>query len=155
MKTWILVLFLCLGTFVNAQEVISKGTAYEVRKKAIFKDGVDITATLEKGEKDAIFKTLKTQQKEAKKAEDARKRLEKNAKNAEKAQKQAAKELKKKQKAQDRFERATKKLNQNQEKYERLKMRGKLSPNDEAKWLKSLERYKKDLDKATKNLRRS
>ncbi|TDU43181.1 hypothetical protein BXY82_0588 [Gelidibacter sediminis] len=155
MKNWIIVLFLCLGTLVSAQEVISNGKVYEVKGKSIFKDGIDITASLESSEKDAIFKTLKNQQKEASRAEAARKKLEKAAKKSEKAQKRAANELKKKQKAQDKFEKAAKRLEQNQEKYERLKMRGKLSPNDDAKWLKKLERYTKDLDKATKALRRS
>ncbi|MBJ7880050.1 hypothetical protein [Gelidibacter salicanalis] len=155
MKIWILVLFLSLGTFVNAQEVISNGKAYEVKGKAVFKDGIDITATLAPAEKDAIFKTLRNQAKEIKDAENVRKKLENAAKKSDKAQKKAVKDLKRKQIAQSKFEKAAKRLEQNQEKYEKLKMRGKLSPNDEAKWLRNLERYKKDLDKATKNLRRS
>lgn len=148
MKTWIVVLFLSLVAFVNAQEVISNGKVYEVKGKSIFQDGVEITSSLLKGQKDHIFKTLKAQKKDAKRTENAKEKLEKS-------HKKAQKKLKKKQKAQRKFDKAAKRFEHNQEKYEKLKMRGKLSPNDEAKWLKALERYKKDLDKATKNLRRS
>ncbi|OBX23626.1 hypothetical protein LX77_03741 [Gelidibacter algens] len=155
MKIWIVLFFLSLGAIVNAQEVISNGKAYEVRNKAIFKDGVDITATLEKEEEAHIFKTLNNQLNKAKDAEDVRKKLEKAARKSDKALKKAAKELKSKQKAQDRFNKATKKLEQNQEKYEKLKKRGKLSPQDEVKWLKMLEDYKDDLEKATQKLQRS
>lgn len=155
MRIWMIIFFLGLGITVNAQEVISNGQVYEVKGKEIFKDGVDITSTLLTDEKDHIFKTLKNQVKESQNAENARKKLEKTAKNSEKAQNKATKALNQKQKAQDKFTKATKTLEQNQEKFEKLKFRGKLSPNDEAKWLKKLEGYKKDLQKATRNLQSS
>lgn len=152
MKTWIIAFFLSLGFFANAQEVISNGKVYEVKKKAIFQDGVDITSTLEKEEKDDIFKALKFQSKEIKNAEDARKKLEKAAKKATKAQKKATKELKQKQKALDKFNKASKKLKQNQEKFKKLKFRGKLSPNDEAKWIKKLEKIERKVEKLKRKM---
>jgi membrane carboxypeptidase/penicillin-binding protein len=155
MKLWILLLFLGFGFAANAQQVISNGVAYEVKGKAIFKDGVDVTETLSVEQQKEIKSTLDKKLKEASKAEKAIKKAEKEAKKAEKAQKRAEKDLKLKQKAQDRFERASKNLSKNQEKYEKLKRKGKLSPNDEIKWLKKLEDYKEDLDKAKKKLERS
>lgn len=155
MRIWIIILFLSLGTTVSAQEVISKGKVYEVKGKAIFQDDIDITPTLLIEERDHIYKALKNQIKNNKDAEKARKKLVKYTKNAENSQKKSAKALKQKQKAQDEFTKATKKLDQNQAKFEKLKFRGKLSPNDEAKWLKKLEGYKNDLQKATRKLQSS
>lgn len=155
MKTWMIIFFFSIGMTVNAQKVISNGKAYEVKGKAIFKDGVDITSTLLNEERTHIYKALKNQTKEIKDAEKVRRRLEKAAKNSDKAHKKAAKALKKKQKAQDKFSKATQKLKKNQAKFDKLKIRGKLSPNEEAKWLKKLEKNKKDLEKAKRNLQRS
>ncbi len=152
MKIWICILFLSLGITAHAQHVISNGVAYEVKGKAIYKEGVDITSTLLKGEKDQIFQTFKKQQRGVKDAESARKRLEKAARKSEKSEKRAVKELRNKQKAQDKYNKATKKLQQNQAKYNRLKERGKLSPNAEDQWLKKIDRFKKDVEKRRKNL---
>lgn len=152
MRIWMIVFFLGLGITVNAQDVIKDGKAYEVKGKAIFHDGVDITADLLSDEKADILKSHKDLVKEAKQAEKERKKLEKAAKEAEKAQKKAAKELKQKQKALDKFNKATKKLEDNQHKYDKLKIRGKLSPNDEAKWLKKLADYKKNVDVARRKI---
>lgn len=145
MRIWILIFFLSLGITTHAQHVISDGVAYEVKGKSIFKEGIDITQTLDKSKKDAIFKTHKNKVRADKRAEKARKKQEK-------AQRKAAKELKRKQRAQDRYLKATKKLEQNQAKYNRLKERGKLSPNAEDQWLKKLDRFKKDVDKKRKSL---
>lgn len=155
MRIWIIIFLVGLGFTANAQEVISQGKVYDVIGKSIFQDGVDITSTLLTDERDHIFKALKSQVKYAKHAEKARRKLEKAAKNAEKGQKKATKALKQKQKAQNKFTKASKKLKQNQEKYNKLKFRGKLSPHDEAKWLKKLEGYKKDLEKTKRKLERS
>ena len=152
MRIWIIILFLCLGATVNAQEVIKEGKVYEVKGKTVFQDGVDITSSLLSDEKNDLFKSAKQQLRDAKSAEKAQKKLEKAAKKAEKAQKKAEKELKKKEKALSKFNKATKKLEQNQNKYEKLKNRGKLSPNAEAKWLKKLDRYKRDLEKARRKI---
>ncbi|TXE08983.1 hypothetical protein ES711_03345 [Gelidibacter salicanalis] len=148
MKIWIIVLFLSLGSFMNAQQVISNGKVYEVKGKAIFMDGEEITTSLLKTEKDQIFKTLKTQTRDAKRAEKAQKRLEKS-------HKKAQKQLKEKQKAQSRFNKAKKRLDQNKAKYEKLKAAGKLSPNADVKWIKKLDGYTKTLEKATRNLKRT
>lgn len=145
MKNWIFIFFLSLGFALNAQHVIHEGTAYEVKGKSIFSNGADVTNTLHTDKKNTIFKTHKSQVRADKRAEKARKKQEK-------AQKRAAKDLKKKQKAQDRYLKATKRLEQNQAKYDRLKERGRLSPNAEDKWLKKLDRYKKNVEKRRKSL---
>ncbi len=145
MRNWMIIFFLGLCVSINAQQVISKGKVYEVNGKAIFHDGVDITSTLLLNEKDHIYKTLKSQKKGLRSAEKTREKLEKSANNSEKA-------LKHKKKALDKFNKATKKLEQNQRKFDRLKFKGKLSPNDEANWLKKLEDYKKDVENSRRKM---
>ncbi len=152
MRFWIITFFLGLGIIASAQQVIYEGKVHEVKGKTIFQDDVDITSSLLTDEREAIFNKLKDQLKEDKNVEKAKKQRKKALKKAEKAQKKAEKALKRKQKAQDKFNKATKRLEQNQDKYEKLKGRGKLSPNDEAKWLKKINRYKRNLAKATKKL---
>lgn len=145
MKNWIVILFLSLGIAVNAQHVIHEGTAYEVKGKSIFSNGADITHTLHKDKKDYIFKTHKNHVK-------ANKKEEKAIKKQDKAQKKAEKELKKKGKALSKFNKASQKMEQNQVKYNKLKERGKLSPNDDVKWLKKLDGLKKNVEKSRKSL---
>lgn len=152
MKIWMIIFFLGLGITAHSQEVIKDGKAYEVKGKAIFHDGVDITADLLSDEKSAIFKSHKAFIKETKAAEKAQKKAEKAFKNAEKAQKKAEKELKNKEKALEKFNKATRKLEQNQIKYETQKNKGRLSPNDESKWLKKLDGYKRNVEKARRKI---
>lgn len=155
MRIWMIIFFLGLGITANAQQVIHEGKIHEVKGKAIFHDGVDITSTLHTDERESIFKNLKNQLKEEKNVEKARKKQEKAVKKAEKAQKKAEKALKQKQKAQDNVNKATRKFDQQQEKYQKLKNSGKLSPNDDAKWLKKLNGYKNDIEKARTKLNRA
>lgn len=145
MRIWMIIFFLGLGLSLNAQHVINNGKVYQVKGKSIFHEGNDVTSTLNKENKDNIFKSHKNNSKATKNAEKAKKKQDK-------IHDQTVKDLKNKQKAQDKFNKATKKLDQNQEKYDKLKAKGKLSPNDEAKWQKKLEGYKKDLEKTKKNL---
>src|SRR5690606_16848565 len=95
MKILMTLLFLGLSFTINAQEVISNGTAYEVKGKAIFKDGVDVTQTLTVEQQKEITSALDKKLKAAKDAEKALKDAEKESKKAEKAQKQAEKSQKK------------------------------------------------------------
>ncbi|MGS2725478.1 hypothetical protein ACU8DI_02635 [Psychroserpens sp. BH13MA-6] len=146
----------------NAQEVKKDGKTYEVKKEKIFLDGKDVTATLNAKEKSAILERatkiseqIKLQKEAEKKAENLEKEMrkaEKSIKKAEKAQKKAEKELKRKEKAQKKFEKASKKYKEAQKKYDRLKRKGKLSPEDDAKWLKKLENLKEDAERAKKKL---
>lgn len=159
MKIWMIVFFLGLGITVHAQEVIKDGKVYEVKGKAIFHEGEDVTASLLSEEKADILKSHKSLVKEAKDAEKARKKAEKELKQrekaqkkAEKAQKKAEKELKKKEKALDRYNKANYKLEQSQSKYEILKKRGRLSPVDESKWIKKLDGLREKVEKARRKL---
>ncbi len=183
MKFWILLLFMGMSFFVNAQEIEHEGVKYEIKGKSIFQDGKDVTATLSVERKEQLMaihekskaalkeaevakklaadkqkeveKAASKLEKEQKQADKALKDAQKAQKSAEKAQKKAVKELKLKQKAQDNFEKASKKLEQNQDKYDKLKSKGKLSPIDEAKWLKKLRNYRKDVDKTQIKLSKS
>ncbi len=168
MKLWIILLFLGLSFVAKAQQVEHEGVKYDVKGKAIFKDGEDVTASLSVEKQNEIFvifeksliainetgRTIKLA-KSQKEAEKAIHKAEKAQKNAERAQKRSEKELKKKQNVQDDFGKATKKLERYQEKYERMKRKGKLSPNDDAKMLKNIDGYRDDLEKANKKLNRS
>ena len=162
MKYMILVVLMLFGMTLQAQEVEKDGKTYEVKKEKIFLDGNDVTTTLSVEDKSFILKraaAISEKMKMQEKAEKAAKKLEKEMEKAEKAQKKAEKEqkraekaLKKKEKAQDRYERAGKKYKDAQKKYEKLKRKGKLSPQDDAKWLDKLEDLKEDVEKAKKKM---
>lgn len=64
-----------------------------------------------------------------------------------KQEKVKEKALKKKEKTQKVYDNSSEKLKSTQNKYEKLKIKGKLSPIDEAKWLKKIEGLTKDLKK--------
>ena len=153
-------LFLSLALIIftlttKAQEVTQNGTVYKVKGKTILKEGVDVTNTLSVEDQTKIKEALLKQKaldKERSEAEKAIKKAERDQKKAEKKQKQAEKDLKARQKAQSKFEKAGKDYSNNSNKYEKLKGKGKLSPNEEAKWLKKLEDLKNDLEKAKKKL---
>ncbi|MBO6605600.1 hypothetical protein [Psychroserpens sp.] len=57
-------------------------------------------------------------------------------------------------KAQSHFEKTGKKLESAQRKYNKLKRKGKLSPEDEEKWIKKIEKLERKLKKAEKNMKR-
>jgi hypothetical protein len=153
MKIWITFLFILVGCLDNAQVIEHEGVSYEIKGKAIFKDGVDVTQTLSAEKQKAIMgnfeKSQKATKKLAKDQEAFEKKLKKNEKDlkkAEKDRKKSEKTLKQKQQAQDNFEKANKNMVQTQEKYDKLKQKGKLSPKDEEKWLKKIEKHKDDGD---------
>jgi len=162
MKYIIILLAFTFSISINAQEVVKDGKTYEVKKEKIFLDGKEVTETLSIEDKTEIMKLasrisekMKLQEKaekEAKKLEKETKKAEKAQKKAEKEQKRAEKALKKKEKAQSKFEKAGKKYKAAQKKYEKLKKKGKLSPQDEVKWLEKLEKLKENLDKAKRKL---
>ncbi|WP_204344230.1 hypothetical protein [Psychroserpens algicola] len=162
MKYIIIIIVMAFSVTMNAQQVEKDGKTYEVKKDKIFLNGEDVTETLNLEERAAILKqaaTISEKMKMKEKAEKEAEKLEKDKKKAEKAQKKAEKEakraekaLKKKQKAQDKFEKANKKLKDAEKKYEKLKRKGKLSPNDELKWLDKLEGLREDVAKAKKKM---
>lgn len=155
MKLLAVLLFLTLTFNAQAQDINFNGTTYKIKGKTILKEGVDITNTLTAEEQTGIWEAFKQQEaleKERKAAEKAIKKAEKEQKQAEKRQKKAEKALKAKEKAQDRFEDANDDYNKAVKKYEKLKKKGKLSPNDEAKWLEKIEKYKETIEKTKKKL---
>ncbi|WP_296384540.1 hypothetical protein [Winogradskyella sp.] len=127
MKYYIILLFLTVSLTSFAQKVEKDGKTYEVKKEKVFLDGKDVTETLNLEEKDAILKQVATilgKIKMQEKVQKASEKLEKDKKKAEKARK----------------------------KYEKLKKKGKLSPEDESKWLEKLEKFTKRLEKAKRKL---
>ncbi|GAB1857583.1 hypothetical protein MHTCC0001_24190 [Flavobacteriaceae bacterium MHTCC 0001] len=156
-----------VGISLNAQEIKVEDAVYEVKEDLIFKNGVDITATLDAEQKAKIMaayadkkqvleKAEATQQqleKEQEKAEKNLKKAEKEQKKAEKERKRTEKVLKQKERAQANFDRATQKHQAAQTKYTKLKAKGKLSPVDEGKWLKKIDRLNDNINKAKKKLK--
>jgi outer membrane biosynthesis protein TonB len=167
-------------SFTYAQEVTYNNETYKVDGKYILKNGEDVTEslseeafkeiiataeTIQQNERELAEEAEKMQaelkaeikeeekaQKEAEKRKKAQEKAEKEVKKAEKKQKKAEKALKKKEKVQKRFEKANDKLESAQKKYDKLKRKGKLSPDDEAKWLKKLEGLQRDIVKTKKKL---
>lgn len=165
MRFLLLLLFIGLGNVLNAQDINLNGVNYEIKNDRVFKAGVDITDTLSADEKQDILQAFdkkmtqieasEATKKRIEKAEKEQEKAEKDQKKAEKKQKRAEKELKKRKKAQSNFDKTTKKHKAAISKYEKLKKRGKLSPQDEAKWLEKIDKYKVASEKAKKKLKRS
>ena len=152
-KLRVLMLLLFAVGLIHAQKVEYQGKEYKVKKDLIFLDGVDVTPNLTVSEQTAIKDALKRQI-DFEKVEKEQKRAEKKQKQAEKKQKKAEKEVKKREKAQRNLEKSQKKLKKDTTKYEKLKANGKLSPEDEGKWLKRLEKLKEKIEKAEKKVRK-
>lgn len=155
MRFLMILLFGGLGFTICAQEVSVDGINYEVKDERILKNGIDATDDLsvelkEKINHAAIVK--RGQIKEAEKVEKRLKMAEKSQKSAEKKQKKAEKALKKKKKAQSDFQKSTKKYGSAQKNYDKLKKKGKLSPEDEEKWLEKIDKFKAQSEKAKKKL---
>ena len=156
-KLFISIVCLFMMTILNAQQIEHEGKEYSVKGEKIFLNGVEITADLSADEQLVIKNKLKNKiatDKKIKSAEKAQNKAENKQKKAEKKQKQAEKELKKREKTQKNYENAQQRYSDAQNKYEKLKNRGKLSPVDEAKWLKKLENLKENLDKNEKRMKR-
>ena len=157
-KIFIAIVSLFMVTLLSAQQIEHEGKEYRVMGEKIFLNGVEVTADLSADEQLVIKNKLKSKiatDKKIKSAEKAQKRAENKQKKAEKKQKQAEKDLKKREKIQQNYKNAQQKYSDAQNKYEKLKNRDKLSPVDEAKWLKKLETLKESLDKNEKRLKRS
>jgi hypothetical protein len=155
MKIIAIVLFFAICFTAKAQEVNYNGTTYKIKGKTILREGADVTTTLSAEDQTGVWNVFNKEKaliKERKVSEKAIKKAERDQKKAEKKQKKAEKELKGKQKAQSKFEKSGKDYNKAVAKYENLKERGKLSTDDEAKWLKKIENLKNNLDKAKKKL---
>jgi hypothetical protein len=156
MKFWIIVLFVTVGFIGTAQEVNVDGSLYSVKGKTILMNGEDVTPKLSVEKQQEIMSAIgvkKTEIERIKKEEEKAKKSKKDIEKAEKNQKKAEKELKKHQKAQSNFEKAGKKHDVAIKKYEKLKKKGKLSPEDEGKWLKKIEKLKVSHEKAKKKLK--
>ena len=152
---WIIMLLIAFSVNLGAQEVSVDGVTYKVKKESIFKDGTDITETLTVEQRNNIKTNLENKislEKQEKERIAQIKKAEKDQKKAESKQKAAEKALKKKEKAQSNFEKAGKKYEDALNKYEKLKVKGKLSPQDEGKWLEKIEKLKEANDKAKRKL---
>jgi hypothetical protein len=150
-----ILIFLGFGFLLNAQEVTLNGEVYQIKKEQIFKDGMDVTESLSFEEKKQIWANFNQKMIEIKESEKIRNKLkkaEKEQRTAQKRQKKVENTLKQKEKEQSRFDKAEKKYNDALKKYDKLKSKGKLSPEDDKKWLDKIEGYNKALLKAKRKL---
>ena len=153
MKYFKILITLCglfIVTTITAQKIEYQGKEYLVKKDNIFYNDEDVTHNLTELEQNAIKNNLKIEI--DKEAEIEKK--EKTQKKAEKDLKKAEKELKKRQKTQNNLYKNQDKYNKDLRKYEKLKYKGKLSPENEAKWLKKLAKEKEKLEDSKKKLRK-
>ena len=154
MKSIITLIIILLGIgFTFAQEVTLDDKKYQVDDKTIWSNGTDVTNVLNEEQQQKIFDLAEVKRKELKQIELEQKASEKSKKQAEKQskqlkklekqQKKTQKALKKKEnviakkaKAEKQLTKAEKEAKKVQSKYEKLSKKGKLSTEDEAKWLK-------------------
>lgn len=152
-KIFISTVFLLTVTIVNAQKIDYQGKVYEVKKDRIFLKGKDISQTLSATKTTAIKDALKHKI-SLEKVEAEKREMEKKLKALEKEQKKAAILAKRKGKAKSNLAKKQDKLTKETNKFEKLKDKGKLSPINEKKWLKKLNKYKVKVERAEKKVRK-
>ena len=165
-------LIIVLIVFQASAQVSYNNQTYKVKGSKIYIDNEEVTSKLSEIEKEQIYilkedainadkiarKIEKVEDKrkdDLKAAEKAKNKLEKKHKKSEKALKKHKKELKNKAKAQKKYSKAEAKLEDLEKKYTKLKRKGKLSVDEETKYLDKIESYKKKLAKAKKKLRKT
>lgn len=150
------IIILVLVSCGSSERVITNnGTVYKVKGDNFFNNGEEVTDKLTDIEKRNIQSILEKRleaERQAKKKQDdiaealdALKEKEKELKNE---QKQLKDKIEKREEARDDFFEVKKKLNDLIEEYKDLKDKDELSPNDESKWQKRVERLEKKLKKA-------
>jgi len=153
----------------SSEQVIYDGKVYELKGDDIYYGSDKVTESLSDEQKSNIRQTLNARlaleqevkaQKEALEAEQraqekALKQAEEALKKAEKEQKSLEKAAKRKEKLREDFIGASSKYKSQKEKYQKLHDAGKLSPNDEEKWAKRLEKLKSKMEKAEQELKKS
>lgn len=140
-------------TIVHAQKINHQGKIYDVKKDRIFLKGKDVSQTLTATEATAIKDALKHKA-ALEKVEKEKKIIEKKLKSAEKEQRKTAIQTKKREKAQANLAKNQDRLRKETKKFETLRDRGRLSPIEEEKWLKKLDKYKVRVEKAKKKARK-
>ncbi len=172
MKFIVCIALVAISCTLTAQDLKANGENYRIENETIFKDGKDITNTLSQEERVKIKEALREHQqiqqkamsdkleannvqKTQKRLENRQKKTEKKQKKAEKKQKNVEKKLKQKVKAQDRYDKLSKQLEKSQKKYDKLNKKGKLSPEENAKWLEKIKKQKSRLTKAEKRMKRA
>ena len=140
-------MFFTIASF--SQKVTYANKEYKVKGEKIYFEGKDVSGSFSEEEKVALFKKLKTQKEKNKVV----KKETKKGKKEQKKEKKAEKEQKKQENVLDDYDDAVENLETAQAKYERLKRKGKLSPNDEVKWLDKIAKLKEKVSKKKKKLK--
>ena len=163
---YILALTLLITACGSSEQVIYDGKVYDVKGDKIYNRGDKVTESLSEEQKTNIRQTSEARltakkEAEAKKEalEDKQKAQEKAIKDAEKAlkevekkQKAIEKAMEKKETLREDFIDANSKYKDQKDKYQKLHDAGKLSPNDEEKWAKRLDKLKSKMEEAEREL---
>lgn len=153
-------LFITLAFYAcgSSQKVISEdGEVYTVKNDNYFKNGKDVTATLESEEKEKLENTLKARVEQQKMNSDKLEKFEDNLSEIDKTIEQAEEKretvseqkeqfeerLEEKEAARQAVLEAKKEFNEAQLEYEKLNNSGLLSPNDKEKWTEKLNKLNK------------
>ena len=138
-----------LAVSAFSQKVTYANKEYKIKGEKIYFEGKDVSASFSEEDKIALFQKLKAQ-KEKNKEE---KKEAKKAKKEKNKVKKAEKEQKKQENVLDDYDDVVDKLETTQAKFERLKRKGKLSPNDEVKWLDKIAKLKEKVSAKKKKLK--
>ena len=160
LRVLVLIVICLIGFAVTAQNVSINGKTYQVKETLIFEGETDITEILTAEEKEKIFaaidakkndlvavKTEAEKSEALEKAKEQSKAAEEEKKKAEKAYKKAEKVKQKEAKAKAKYAKMVEQHQNASKRYEKLKAKGKLSPIDEGKWLKKIEKMKAKMAK--------
>jgi chromosome segregation ATPase len=166
LNSTVLIVFIIFMTACSSGEriITDDGKIYTVKGSKIKADGIDVTETLTEEEKNKIEDLVDSKVQEREAAEDRQDELEEKKEAQEKIEEEAEKcqeeiekkqeELEKKrerkQEIREAYVEAKRRLEDKKDKYENLKEKGKLSPRDEAKWQKKIEKLEKEV-KETKD----
>jgi len=149
-KTIILVFVSMLFAFsAFSQKVMFAEKEYKIKGDKIYFEGKDVSHLFSEEDRVAIFQKLETLKEKRKEDKKEAKELKKEEKKIQKEEK----EQKKKENDLDNYDDSVDKLEKAQAKFERLKRKGKLSPNDEVKWLDKIAKLKEKMNSKKKKLK--
>ena len=138
-----------LAVSAFSQKVTYANKEYKIKGEKIYFEGKDVSHSFLEKDKVALFQKLKARKEKNKEEKKEAKKAKKEQKKVEKAEK----EQKKQENVLDDYGDAIENLEIAQAKYERLKRKGKLSPNDEVKWLDKIAKLKEKVSKKKKKLK--
>lgn len=144
----------CFSQVPASDSIALNAATLKIEKAEHERISLENQMALEKADKERV-KELEKAEKEREKAEKAQKKAEKELKKLEKERKKLDKARSNVAKDKKRISSQSKDIVKNTEKFEKLKRKGKLSPNDEIKWLDRLKKKQEKLEDLKEDLKKS